>query len=77
MPGKSACFFCPASRVTEIKWLAAKHPDLMDRAIAMERDADLTSAAGLGRSFRWEDVIATDDMFEDNFIELACGCYDG
>lgn len=76
-PGKSACFFCPSSSVTEIRWLAAKHPDLMDRAIAMERNADLTSIKGLGRNYRWEDVIATDDMFENNFIELACGCYDG
>lgn len=77
LPGKSACFFCPSSKVTEIRWLAAKHPDLMDRAIAMERNAELTQVKGLGRNFRWEDVIATDDMFEDNFIELSCGCYDG
>ena len=32
---------------------------------------------GLGRGFRWEDVIATDDMFPESHIELACGCYDG
>jgi len=77
LPGKSACFFCPSSKVTEIKWLAAKHPDLMDRAIAMERNAELTKVKGLGRNYRWEDVISTEDMFEDNFIDLACGCYDG
>jgi hypothetical protein len=78
LPGKSACYFCPSSKVTEIKWLAAKHPDLMDRAIAMERNAQLTQVKGLGRSFRWEDVIATDDMFgDDSYIDLACGCYDG
>lgn len=76
-PGKSSCFFCPASKITEIKWLAAKHPDLMERAIAMEKNAELTQVKGLGRNFRWEDVIATDDMFEESFIELACGCYDG
>ena len=77
LPGKSACFFCPSSKTTEVKWLAAKHPDLMDRAIAIEKNADLTSVKGLGRSYKWEDVIATDDMFSDNFIELSCGCYDG
>lgn len=77
LPGKSACYFCPSSKVTEIKWLASKHPDLMDRAVAMERNADLTQVKGLGRSYRWEDVIATSDMFNDNFIELDCGCYDG
>ena len=77
LPGKSSCFYCPSSKITEIKWLAAKHPELMDRAIAMECNAELTAVSGLGRSFKWEDVIATDDMFEDNFIELNCGCYDG
>lgn len=77
VPGKSSCFFCPASKVTEIKWLNEKHPDLMKRAIAMERNAQLTQVKGLGRNFRWEDVIATDDMFAESFIELACGCYDG
>jgi hypothetical protein len=77
LPGKSSCYFCPSSKPTEIKWLAARHPDLMDRAIAMERNADLHTVKGLGRNYRWEDVLATDDMFADNFIELACGCYDG
>lgn len=76
-PGKSSCFFCPSSKVTEIKWLAAKHPDLYERAVAMERQADLRTVKGLGRDYRWEDVLATDDMFADNFIELDCGCYDG
>ena len=77
LPGKSACFFCPSSSQTEIKWLAAKHPDLMERAIAMERNAKLTQVKGLGRSFAWGDLIATDEMFPESFIELACGCYDG
>lgn len=77
LPGKSACFFCPSSKVNEIRWLKEKHPELMERAIAMERNAELTSIKGLGRNFRWEDVIATDDMFPENYIDLACGCYDG
>ena len=77
LPGKSACFFCPSSKPSEIKWLALQHPELMDRAIAIESGAELTQVAGLGRSFRWQDVIATDDMFPESFIDQACGCYDG
>ena len=77
MPDKSACYFCPASRVSEIKALKAQYPDLAERAIAMERNAYLTSIKGLGRNFSWENVLATEDMFEDNYIDIACGCYDG
>lgn len=80
LPGKSACFFCPASTINEIKQLNATYPDLMERAIKMEANADLTSVKGLGRRFAWKDVIATDEMFPDEFRmapELLCGCYDG
>jgi hypothetical protein len=77
LPGKSACFFCPSTKVSQVRSLAVTHPDLMDRAIAMERNADLTTVKGLGRSYSWESLIATDDMFQENFIELDCGCYDG
>ena len=76
-PGKSACFFCPSSSQTEVRWLAEKHPELMDRAIAMEGNAQLTQVKGLGRSYAWKDLIATDDMFPESFIDIACGCYDG
>jgi len=77
LPGKSSCFFCPSMKQSEIRELAAVYPDLMDRAIAMENNAELTHIKGLGRSFRWQDVIATDDLFPDNYIEQSCGCYDG
>jgi len=77
LPGKSACFFCPSSRQSEIRWLAETHPELMERALIMEAGADLTTIKGLGRNFKWADVIATDDMFPESFVELECGCYDG
>jgi len=77
LPGKSACFFCPSSKQSEVRSLAVTNPELMERAIAMERNADLTTVKGLGRSYSWESLIATDDMFQENYIELACGCYDG
>lgn len=39
VPLKSACFFCPASKPWEVVWLAALHPELFLRAIAMEDGA--------------------------------------
>lgn len=79
-PGKSSCFFCPSMRATEIRQLNAVYPELMDRALAMEANAELTHVKGLGRNFAWKDLIATDDMFGEDFAhspELLCGCYDG
>jgi hypothetical protein len=56
VPMKSACFHCPASKKSEIDWLAAKHPQLADRAIALETKAiakGLKRTKGLGRRFAW------------------------
>jgi hypothetical protein len=57
---KSACWFCPASKKPEIVWLQQHHPDLLGRALAIERNArdGLTSVKGLGRSFSWEEYLA-------------------
>lgn len=41
-PGKSACFFCPARKPDEISELLQEHPELVERALAMEQRA-LTS----------------------------------
>ena len=56
-PIKSACFFCPANKKHEIEWLAENHPDLFERAIAMEKNANLSSIKGLGRWYNWEEYI--------------------
>ena len=80
LPGKSSCFFCPNSRKTEIRHLAEVYPELAERAIAMEKNANLTHISGLGRSFAWGDLLATSDMFGDEFHftpEMSCDCYDG
>ncbi len=64
VPVKSACFFCPASKKQEILQLRDRHPDLLDRALAIEDAArpSLTSVKGLGRSFSWADFLnAADD----------------
>jgi len=76
-PGKSSCFFCPANRVSEIREMQALYPELIERAVAMEQNAELTQVKGLGRNYAWSDLIATDDMFPDSYIDMACGCYDG
>lgn len=77
-PGKSACFFCPSSKPSEIKELKATYPELAERALLIESNAELTDIKGLGRGFAWRDLLATDDMFADYYeIESPCGCYDG
>ena len=58
LPPKSACFFCPSSRPREIVELHEKHPELMERALAMEENAELTSIKGLGRQYAWKEIIA-------------------
>jgi hypothetical protein len=56
VPLKSSCFFCPASKKSEIVWLREHHPELLERALEIERNAQakLTTVKGLGRSFSWE-----------------------
>jgi hypothetical protein len=81
-PGKSACFFCPASKRFEVLALAKSHPDLFARAIEMERGAaKSTTVVGLGRNWKWEDLVKADDaqmkLFEDLPDLVPCGCYDG
>ena len=79
-PGKSSCFFCPSMKAHEIKLLNAQYPELAQRAMDMEANAECHTVKGLGRNWSWTALLATDDMFEDEFIQpidQACGCYDG
>jgi hypothetical protein len=82
VPRKSACFFCPSSKKHEILALKREHPDLFDRAVAIERNAakNSTSVKGLGRDWSWESLAKADEaqfkLFEER-IETPCGCYDG
>lgn len=59
VPPKSSCFFCPASKKREIVWLREHHPELLERAPAIEANAQpsLTSVVGLGRSFAWAEFL--------------------
>jgi hypothetical protein len=62
VPPKSSCFFCPAMKREEIADLKITHPDLYDRAIALERNflegkhAGKGSTKGLGRTRAWKDL---------------------
>ncbi len=71
VPMKSACWFCPASKKHEIVWLREHHPDLLERALAIERNAQagLTSVKGLGRSYSWQGYLK---VLDDQPLFLCC-----
>ena len=79
VPAKSACFFCPANTVDEIRTLQREHPDLLRRALAMEARGVMktTTVQGLGRRFSWRDLIHGKPMPLFLETEIACECYDG
>ncbi len=76
VPMKSACWFCPASKVHEINWLREHHPDLHSAALAMEHNyrtgkhwrGDDATVHGLGRRFAWSDRLPILD--DDDFAAL-------
>lgn len=82
-PGKSACFFCPASRKSEILELRRVYPDLFERALEMERRAKESgknkTVVGLGRSWSWAELVSAHEQMEmfPEAPEIACGCFDG
>lgn len=85
LPGKSACYFCPSSKRTEIRWLHHNYPDLAERALAIEANGvgNANVVVGLGRNWRWQDVIHAEknqiDMLDEDYArtpELLCGCID-
>ncbi len=76
VPLKSACFFCPASKIWELYWLAAHHPDLLERALVLERNA-LTGrhsrfdAMEFGAS--WDELVRTADRFPSTSTTVGLG----
>lgn len=77
-PGKSACFFCPSSKKDEIHDLQRRYPDLMERALAMEDNAETSSVEGLGRNFSWRIFLHGDPRQTHLFPpDIACECYEG
>ena len=83
-PGKSSCFFCPSMKKHEIIALGKEHPKLAQRAIAIERGADLhsrKSTSSLGRTFSWEALLDADErqqkLFPESRVPVTCACFDG
>jgi len=76
VPIKSACFYCPASKLWELFWLAAHHPELLERALLLERRA-LTGrhsrfdAVEFGAS--WEDLVRNADSFPSTSSTVGLG----
>jgi hypothetical protein len=77
LPPKSSCFFCPSTTKKEILGLQRTHPDLMHRAIQIERNADLTTLNGLGRRFSWESLLEQGQFDFPDPPAVPCMCYDG
>lgn len=83
-PGKSACFFCPSSKKNEILQLREEYPELMTRALRMEKIGianKVKSVKGLGRSFSWAKLLLAHDsqmsLFDFMPEPQDCGCFDG
>jgi Phosphoadenosine phosphosulfate reductase family len=76
-PGKSSCFFCPSLKKPEIYKLKLDHPELLERALRIEANAELTSVKGLGRRFAWRDLINGSQIDISVTPEIPCMCFDG
>ena len=83
VPGKSACWFCPAMKKREVLELARLHPQLFERALKMEKIAKpglKSTTKGLGRRWSWGELVEADRrqlrLFPES-PEIACMCDDG
>jgi phosphoadenosine phosphosulfate reductase family protein len=78
VPVKSACFFCPASKKSQIIQLSKEHPDLYQRAVAMETRNEALRVRGLAKTRTWSEIVEANDtqgsLFGDN---MPCVCFDG
>jgi hypothetical protein len=81
LPGKSACYFCPSSKLHEIRGLKTQYPELLSRALEIERRAMAgegpapRARCGLGRRLVWANVFRQQEMFEspaDDCTTEAC-----
>lgn len=76
VPIKSACFYCPASKIWELYWLAAKHPSLFEKALLMERTA-LTGKHSRFNSVEfgssWDAMVLNADSFPSSKTCVGLG----
>lgn len=85
-PGKSSCYFCPASKRSEVIKLRDTYPELLERALKIEANAQGTLRnfnIGLGgKGIRWDNWLAIDaEQAKQTWLDLEpvhvpCGCYD-
>lgn len=79
VPRKSSCFFCPAMRKKEILQMQQDHPELLERALAIEANAKTHTVKGLGRNWSWANFLkqeaAQRNLFSET-IDQPCGCND-
>lgn len=82
IPTKSSCFFCPYQRPVEWNWLKLRHPELIEKALAMEqrfyeRRPDKRNEIGLlgGRPlWKWAEGIQGEfDLQEYSCWSGHCG----
>ncbi|MEO1561091.1 MAG: phosphoadenosine phosphosulfate reductase family protein [Cyanobacteria bacterium J06632_19] len=82
LPAKSACFFCPSMKPTEIIELKKTHPDLYERALEIERQGMKTARVvkGMGRRFSWANVGQLTPLekalLDQQKANRQCGCID-
>lgn len=77
VPMKSACFFCPASKIWELYWLAAHEPELLEQALHLERNAmtgrhsrfDTLDYSGAN----WLELVKAGDRFPSTSTTVGLG----
>ena len=80
LPPKSSCFFCPNRKLSEVIELKEKHPDLYERAVFLEENAQLRQIKGLGRTWAWGDLDKMTPLeqvlFDSQQNSRSCACID-
>ena len=82
-PGKSSCYFCPAMKPSEVLNLKENHPDLAEKALAIERNAQPKhrKPIGLGGEGNfWSNWMAQDSaqmkLLDLQPMHTPCHCTD-
>ena len=69
--------FAHHQKKTEVIELYTKHPDLFNRAVAVENQAELTTIKGLGRNYSWKNLVELhlqNQPLPNVGFELPCEC---
>jgi len=76
-PGKSSCFFCPNRTASEFRLMREVYPEYIERAMALEANANLTTIKGLKRDHSLKELLANSELFAFTSGENCGTCYDG